>query len=123
MEGHGGEATQLQRAAHICAPTAGLQWPAVSLQAENVRLLAEGNKEVEPYSVAREGLEQRRRRVTMDDAAEERGGILVDCEPPCQGFLPVVQPYHPADLLMVRHLGGADHFIFILEEEGEATVR
>ena len=68
MEGRGGEATQRQRAAHICAPTAKLQRPAVSLQAENVRLLAEGNKEVEPYSVAHEGLEQRHRRVAMDDA-------------------------------------------------------
>src|SRR5262249_23128435 len=79
MEGRGGEATQLPRAAHICAPPAGLERPAVSLQAKNVRLLAEGDKEVEPYSVAREGLEQRRRRVTMDGAAEERGGILVGC--------------------------------------------
>ena len=123
MEGRGGQASQLQRAAHSRSPTAGLQRPAVSLQAEDVRLLAEGDEEVEPYPVAREGLDQRHRRVAMDGAAEELGGILVGSQSPLQGLFPVVQSHQPLDLLNVGHLGGPDHFVLVLEEEGEIPVR
>src|SRR5262249_1451135 len=77
VEGRSIHAAELQRAAHICAPTAGLQWPAMSLQAEDVRLLAEGDEEVQPYPVACKGLEQRYRRIAVDSTAEEFGAIPV----------------------------------------------
>ena len=100
-----------------------LKRPLVAFQTEDGVLLAVRTEHVNPYLVSHMGLNDRGHRIGL--ACGEVGILkinLVFLSPPSQGFNAVVDSRQPRALFGVRHEGGADDVILILEEEGGVSV-
>src|SRR5262245_28341540 len=122
-----GEAQRLHPAHQDCGEQvtplpARLERPSMTLQTEDMRLLAGREENVNPHGIADEGLKERGSRAAMDLAAEDPRRVPVLREPLSERICPVVEADDAPDVLEVRHDGRADDHVLILDEEGEVAI-
>ena len=95
----------------------------MTLDAEDLGLLAVGHEGINPDRVAHEGLHYRRvERRQVQRALDARPSPVYHGIQGAQRLRPVVQSQYPLDVFPVRHDVGADRKVAILHDEREVPI-